>query len=496
MGALRIGILHPDLGIGGAERLVVDAALGLQKLGHHVEIYTSYHDPDHCFDETRDGTLNVNYARSPFPRALYGRFHIAFAILRQIHLVVTLLLGARSGKTPPCDVYMVDQLSACIPLLRWGFGRRVVFYCHFPDKLLSDGKTARTDGVKRGSLLKRIYRWPADWLEETTTGKADVILANSHFTASVFMTAFPSIKVVPRVVHPGINISAYTKPETPPTNLGGLEEVLDRSTFLSLNRFERKKDLELAIEAFAQFHISLSEEQKANFIHPVRLVLAGGYDPRVLDNVRTLEHLRQVCVKFNLSTYTLSSSVEPHQPHASDTATSHGRADVSFLLNFTTSQRTALLHNTHTLALLYTPSNEHFGIVPVEAMIAGLPVVACESGGPVESVLPFPDGESLTDTRGKGTGFLVPPSPASFASAMHKVVNFTPAQRAAVASTAQERARTLFGMDAMCEGLSEVLEDAIKMGPVGAESRAKRLSLWGPGIIVLAGILFILSKYI
>jgi len=29
--------LHPDLGIGGAERLVVDAALALQTRGHKVE---------------------------------------------------------------------------------------------------------------------------------------------------------------------------------------------------------------------------------------------------------------------------------------------------------------------------------------------------------------------------------------------------------------------------------------------------------------------------
>ncbi len=31
--------------LGGAERLVVDAAAGLQKLGHNVKIYTSHHDP-------------------------------------------------------------------------------------------------------------------------------------------------------------------------------------------------------------------------------------------------------------------------------------------------------------------------------------------------------------------------------------------------------------------------------------------------------------------
>ena len=74
---LQVAFVHPDLGIGGvtrrlsfrvkvranfstlggAERLVVDAALGLQQLGHRVDIYTSYHDPGHSFEETRDGEL-------------------------------------------------------------------------------------------------------------------------------------------------------------------------------------------------------------------------------------------------------------------------------------------------------------------------------------------------------------------------------------------------------------------------------------------------------
>lgn len=47
--------IHPDLGIGGAERLIIDAAVGLQELGHKVTIFTSHCDPTHCFDEARDG---------------------------------------------------------------------------------------------------------------------------------------------------------------------------------------------------------------------------------------------------------------------------------------------------------------------------------------------------------------------------------------------------------------------------------------------------------
>ncbi len=36
--------------------------------------------------------------------------------------------------------------------------------------------------------------------------------------------------------------------------------------------------------------------------------------------------------------------------------------------------------------VLYTPVDEHFGIVPVEAMYSRRPILACNSGGPQESV--------------------------------------------------------------------------------------------------------------
>lgn len=54
----HVAFFHPDLGIGGAERLVIDAAVGLQNRGHKVTVFTSYCDPNHCFDEARDGTFS------------------------------------------------------------------------------------------------------------------------------------------------------------------------------------------------------------------------------------------------------------------------------------------------------------------------------------------------------------------------------------------------------------------------------------------------------
>lgn len=52
---LRVAFIHPDLGIGGAEQLVVNLALALIKQGHEAVIYTPYHNKS--FPETHDGTI-------------------------------------------------------------------------------------------------------------------------------------------------------------------------------------------------------------------------------------------------------------------------------------------------------------------------------------------------------------------------------------------------------------------------------------------------------
>jgi alpha-1,3/alpha-1,6-mannosyltransferase len=96
-----------------------------------------------------------------------GKFHIVLAHIRQLHLTSHLLRTSAFEY----DVYFVDQLSACVPILRALARKRVVFYCHFPDKLLANGAFTEGNLNKRNvPLLKRIYRYPMDWLEEATTG--------------------------------------------------------------------------------------------------------------------------------------------------------------------------------------------------------------------------------------------------------------------------------------------------------------------------------------
>lgn len=131
------------------------------------------------------GTFPVHVLGSSLPRHLHPRLPltIVFSILRSLLLTFLLacsfiLPGPASPMNPlhgieHFDVYIVDQQSVCVPLLRLLTGTRVVFYCHFPDKLLSGGWSFGADKVERtqGGLLKRMYRWPIDKLEEWTTGE-------------------------------------------------------------------------------------------------------------------------------------------------------------------------------------------------------------------------------------------------------------------------------------------------------------------------------------
>ena len=68
---LRVAFIHPDLGIGGAEQLVVNLALSCQKLGWYVKLYTPSYDPTRAFKEVKDGTLEMEVHGNVFPRLIF-----------------------------------------------------------------------------------------------------------------------------------------------------------------------------------------------------------------------------------------------------------------------------------------------------------------------------------------------------------------------------------------------------------------------------------------
>ena len=398
---MRVLFLHPDLGIGGAERLVVDAGLALQRRGHQVSYVTAHHNPQHCFPETRH-QLPVTVRGAWLPGSVCGRLRALCAYLRMIYAALCVVLAP--GSCP--DLVFCDQVSACVPLLRWA-GFRVLFYCHFPDQLLT----------ARRSTLKRLYRAPLDWLEERSTGAADRVLVNSRFTGGVFTETFPSLRHrQPDVLYPSLDLAAFDAPmETT------VEDVLGASPpphlLLSLNRFERKKNLVLALDALADM-----ERRDPAAARGCHLVLAGGYDPQNEENISHLAELHAHAV-------------------AADVA-----ERVTFLKSPSDAAKRALLRAA--TAVIYTPDREHFGIVPLEAMYCGTPVVAAASGGPLETVV---SGE---------TGLLCPPQPAQFAAALLQILA-DPERARQMGAAGRRRVLERFSFQAFGDRLEEIVKEVV-----------------------------------
>lgn len=237
---------------------------------------------------------------------------------------------------------------------------------------------------------------------------ADCILVNSQFTAGVFQQTFPKLaNVHTDVLYPSLNSAAFNGEVE---GLSGLIPEGRSFLFLSINRYERKKNLPLALQALAALKSRLSSGEWER----VHAVMAGGYDERVAENVEHYEELRSLASSLGL---------EGH---------------VTFLRSFSDKQKLSLLHSS--TCVLYTPSNEHFGIVPIEAMYTRCPVIAVNSGGPLESV------------AHSETGFLCEPTPERFSEAMQKFVT-DPKLKQRMGQAGRERVQQRFSLQAFTEQL-------------------------------------------
>ena len=121
---------------------------------------------------------------------------------------------------------------------------------------------------------------------------------------------------------------------------------------------------------------------------------------------------------------------------------------VTFVPSFSDAERALMLR--HAALLLYTPPNEHFGIVPLEAMYSGVPVVACASGGPCETVL---DGV---------TGRLCECDGDAFGRAALDILDGGDALRAKMGAAGRERVAQHFSLDAFSDKLADHIRSAIE----------------------------------
>ena len=186
---------------------------------------------------------------------------------------------------------------------------------------------------------------------------------NSKFTLSRVLDAFPSLRsriTEADVMYPPVSTAsadqflAATEGKSRlsiatdlPQELRALMEPNAPGTkgepfiLVSINRFETKKNIPLALRAFAACgRLAPGFQQKGV------LVLAGGYDSRNTDNVSCMAGLQK----------------EARQLGVEDR--------VVFMPSFSSAQKEQLLRVAD--VLLYTPSGEHFGIVPFASLSLSL----------------------------------------------------------------------------------------------------------------------------
>lgn len=111
---LFIYLKHTQLG--GAEQLVVNAALALQSKGYDILIFTAHHDPSHCFDEVKPtGGLGkrVHCHGNWIPASILGKAFALCAVLRMYWISLIIF----SFYSP--NIIFLDQVSAVCPLLKF-----------------------------------------------------------------------------------------------------------------------------------------------------------------------------------------------------------------------------------------------------------------------------------------------------------------------------------------------------------------------------------------
>ncbi|MBI5176506.1 glycosyltransferase [Candidatus Micrarchaeota archaeon] len=312
---------------------------------HDWTIFTNHFSPSTTFSDFSSRRV-VLLRRVPLERTPLGLIEVAGTLLGQ-----KLPLG-------DFDALVVSTAGFGEFVTLRNHSKPAVAFCHTPLRVIHD-RTARN------ALLKRKMHTLPAFLAFEAAYKAIAKRAWRHFTA----VAANSIETKKRIVGGGLAPDSKVTIVHPGVHTGKIAPGGKFGKyFLVPGRITPLKNVELAIDAFKIFQ---------RRVKGFRLVVAGGVDYKN----------------------------RPYYGKLVDNAM-HER-NVVFMPNISEGKLHSLYSNCH--SVLFTALNEDWGIVPIEAMAYGKPVLAVNEGGPLESVL---DGR---------TGYLLPPLPEAFALGMQNL---------------------------------------------------------------------------
>jgi len=276
-------------------------------------------------------------------------------------------------------------------------------YCHTPLKILHDPETraALKEVAPRKHAMLRALGPMFSAADRRMWRRYEHVFANSLETQARIATAGLADEGRVEVLRPGVDSSRFL--------VSGVRR--QPNLFLVAGRIMWQKNIELAIDALADARSRGSD---------IKLVIAGAVD-------------------------------EKSQPYLEQLRARSAGLPVTFEPDPTDARLTELYQSA--TAVVFTARNEDLGIVPLEAMAAGTPVIAVDRGGPRETILH------------NVTGWLLAPEARLFGEQMRTVSVAAERDLAVLRRAATERAAA-FGWDAFVQRVDDVMELVAARQPV------------------------------
>lgn len=343
---MKVALYYPWVYLkSGCERTI---AAVIRHSRHDWTIYTNRFDRDATFPELSDAHI-VELARVPVDRSFLHVARAGWTIGRQVlpldgeRALVVFCEGLGDLATFRASV---PALCVCLTPLRAAFDP------HYQERYLALRGRSR---LRAGMLTAAGAAFRA--IDRRAWRNYRHVIAISREVASRIDAG--------RLLAPGCSLEvAY-----PGVEVGQMQPSWTSARYILLpGRIMWTKNIELAIDAF------LRVRQRAGAAD-LRLVVAGFVDEKSRSYIARLREMA---------------------------GTGQG---VEFVVSPDDTTLQELYRNAYAIA--YPPVNEDWGLVPLEAMAYGKPVVAVDGGGPRETV------------RHNETGFLVPPDADRFADALH-----------------------------------------------------------------------------
>ncbi|MHB8168793.1 MAG: glycosyltransferase [Thermoleophilia bacterium] len=343
---MRIALYYPWVYLrSGVERMILET---VRRSRHEWVVFTSHYDRGQTFAELGELPV-VELKRLSVDRGYSFVAGAALTIMKQ-----KIDLGG-------FDALVVSSEGLGDFITFRNHDIPVVCYCHTPLAVVHDPfmRKAYLDGNRRMVPYYHFFAGAFKFFDRYAWKRYDHVFCNSEESRRRVLDARLAGPERIEVLNPGLDVQL----------LKASDEF--QREFLVVSRFKWVKNLELAVRAYKEFR--LRHPQYADF----RLRIMGLVEPRSVEYYNWL--------------WELAGDQE------------------GIVFERDPSEEEILAAYASCYCLLFTSPNEAWGMVPLEAMGAGKPVIAVNRGGPVESII---SGE---------TGILSEEDPAGFADAMARL---------------------------------------------------------------------------